>query len=89
MKKWVCEESCPRARKAAWRIGFRWDGVDFIMESETRPPRPWGCKVRPYRPPAMPRKGFGVVAGILLGTHDEFGRPYKQKDSPPPSSEQE
>jgi len=88
MTKWVCRakgslygSASGRAEKDMRRIGFRWDGCDWSMESETKPPRPWGCLVRKYRPPAPPRKGFAAALGILAGTHDEFGRPLQKTEA--------
>ena len=66
-----------RVKKAAEKAGFGWDGLDMSMESEKCPHAPWGCVVRKYRPPAPPRKGFGVIAGMLLGMYDEFGKPIR------------
>ncbi len=77
--KWVCVPKSGgwtgRHKAAAKAAGFGWDGNDMSLTSDTRPRTPWGCSVRPYRAPAPPRKGFGAVAGILLGTHDQYGRP--------------
>ncbi len=77
--KWICTPKglgwTGRHKKAAAAFGFGWDGNDRSCISESRPKTPWGCVVRKYKPPAPPRKGFGVVAGILLGTHGEFGKP--------------
>lgn len=75
--KWIAKPTGDTIRheRAMRQVGFRWDGCDWSMISPTRPPRPWGCKVYRYRPPKPPRKGFGAAIGIMIGTHDEFGKP--------------
>jgi len=64
-----------RHDKEARKVGFRWDGNSMLMETETKPGTPWGCTVRKYKAPAPPRHGFGAAVGIMIGTHDEFGKP--------------
>ena len=65
-----------RHKREARKAGFCWDGNNCSIEADSRPTPPWGCTVRKYIPPKPPRKGFGVVIGMLVGTHDEFGKPY-------------
>ena len=64
-----------RNKKEAEKVGFFWDGNDCSCKCENRPKTPWGCRIRKYKAPASPRKGFGAVVGIMMGTHDEFGKP--------------
>jgi hypothetical protein len=77
--KWIAKPKglrwTGRHKNEAKKIGFRWDGNDMSMQADSRPCTPWGCVVRKYIPRRPPRKGFGVVVGMLIGTHDEFGKP--------------
>ena len=77
--KWICTPKggrwTGRHKAAARSSGFGWDGTDCAITSDSRPRAPWGCRVRRYQAPALPRQGFGAVVGILIGTHDEFGKP--------------
>lgn len=79
--KWICipknQTWDERKKRSAVRCGFFWDGVDMAFEGNTRPAPPWGCKVLKYKPPAPPKKGFGAAVGILVGSHDEYGKPLK------------
>ena len=60
-----------RHKKALGAAGFYWSGSAWIRQG--RGPRPWGCNVAKYRP-SKREDTLDKCVGIILGTHDEFGR---------------
>ena len=71
-----------RTQRALKEAGFYWTGREWGSVAEDRPKRGWGFRVRAYRPPRPPRKGFGAAIGIMIGTHDEFGKPINEENRP-------
>ena len=64
-----------RVRKSLHAAGFSWSENAWLRDGKGS--RPWGCTVRKYIPP-HPKDPMVSVLGILLGTHDEFGRRIKE-----------
>ena len=78
--KWICIPKgawTQRHEKAARKAGFVWDGADMSFVGDIRPETPWGCIVRKYNAPS-PKDTVSVAIGIIVGTHDEFGKRLKE-----------
>ena len=63
--------------KALQTTGFAWCGNAWLRAGPGS--RPWGCLVRRYFRP-RPKDPMVPVLGILLGTHNEFGRGLQRGD---------